>query len=359
MAMAQAEAAQPTELQPSSDTGQNLLPEGHEVAELLRDTFHTISSVWADITGNKPDTVANAASLVVNGKAPFETVSGQLTDLSKQGKLNDLSTYFDAHYSVGLRDQLVQNYPGREAAIDQLLGTKTTSPDEPKLGGLTIEQLQAIHNDFPALKGVIDDPRVLGAIVQNEKDHTYHNSDSIIDGAFRGFHRTFGDSTEFMSNLKTDELREKAKENGGIVGYFQEVAANIRDRILRVSMGDGQVQIRNILALQDQERQAGRDIPTISSSLTPEGAAKLVGAYFTKSIEVLSNNQASDPSKNPFLDTTRPSVVKGFAEAQRLWNTGDPVLRERAVMMTYNAGISNSNPEAWNPEHILKHYLKR
>ena len=145
--MAQAEAAQPTELQPSSDTGQNLLPEGHEVAELFRDTFNTVSSIWADITGNKPDTVANAASLVVNGKAPFETVSGQLTDLSKQGKLNDLSTYFDNHYSIGLRDQLAQNYPGREAEIDKILGAGTADKPDPMLGGLSREQLKSVFDN--------------------------------------------------------------------------------------------------------------------------------------------------------------------------------------------------------------------
>lgn len=166
-----------------------------------------------------------------------------------------------------------------------------------------------------------------------------------------------------MSKWNPAEIRAKAEKSGGIKGFFERLSAGIeaslKGRILRMSIGDGQMQVKNIIALQDQERQAGRDVPTVTSSLTPEGSAELIGAYFTKSIELFNNNQATDPEKNPFLDTSRPSVVRGFAEAQRLWNTGDPVLRERAVMMTYNAGISNKDPEAWNPEHILKHYLNR
>lgn len=372
MAMAQAEAAQPTELQPTSDTGQNLLPEGYEVAELLRGTFNTVRSVWADITGNKPDTVVNAASLVVNGKAPFETVSGQLTDLSKQGKLSDLSTYFDAHYSTGLRDQLAQNYPGREAEIDKLLGNGPADKPDPMLGGLSREQLKSVFDKFPELKGVISGPEVLGAMIQNEKDHTNNDGwipdDSIIDGVLRGATRFLGDGTEFVSKWNPAEIKAKAEKSGGVRGFFERIGASIeagiKDRILRTSIGDGQVQIRNIVALQDQERVAGREVPTISSSLTKEGSAQLVAAYFAKSIQMLNDRTitSTEPGVNPFMRNSE-SVKAGFAKAQELWDegkaTGNQELMQRAVMMTYNPGINAQHPHSWTPERILKHYLGR
>lgn len=372
MAIAEAEAAEPAqqaqqlELNPVTDTGHSPVLETPDVSHLIADVYNSAKTSFLDLIGYKPDAVQTTASSIVNGNASWESVSKNLTDLKSQGKLSDLSNYFESNYSVSLRDQLIQNYPGRDGEIDKVLGASSDKPD-PKLGGLSREQLQGVFDKFPALKGVISSPDVLGAMIQNEKDHTYDDfkgfklpffDDSIIDNTLRGLNRVFGDRTEWMSSLNPSELRAKAEKSGGIKGFFQDKAARLQERILSVSVGDGQVQIRNILALQDQERAAGREVPTITSSLTPEGSANLVGAYFTKSIQMLNDGTITDPSKNPFWKDS-PRVRAGFEEAQKLWNSGDPVLKERAVMMTYNAGISNSDPEAWNPQHILKHYLGR
>ncbi|MCW5824337.1 MAG: hypothetical protein KIT34_16150 [Cyanobacteria bacterium TGS_CYA1] len=243
------------------------------------------------------------------------------------------------------------------------------------LGGLSRDQLKTVLDKFPELKGVISNPDVLGAMVQNERDHTYDDmrvlkvpvfEDTIIDGALKTINWTrnfFGmkDTTELMSTWKPEELKAKAEKTGGISGFVNGLSASLKDRVLHLSVGEGQVQIRNIIALQEQERAAGRDVPTVASALTAEGSAQLVGAYFAKSVQMLNDQTITDPELNPFMDRSRPSVVKGFAEAQEMWNEGKRTnnqdLMQRAVMMTYNPGISNSDPTKWNPERILKHYL--
>lgn len=372
MAMAQAEAAQQNELSLVADNGQAaLVPESNDFAHIAADIYKSTTSFLEMIGLKAPDASQSIASDIVNRKGSCDNVLQNLTDLKNQGKLQDFSTDFEKTYSVPLRDQLVSNYPGREADIDKALGTNAADKPDPMLGGLRRDQLQEVFKNFPALEGVIISPDVLGAIIQNEKDHTYNDGlvpdDSIIDGTLKAINWVRGlrgqsEVTEWMSNLKPDELREQADKSGNWFGFVDRIKAKIQERILRTSIGDGQVQIKNILALQEQERAAGRDVPTIASSLTPEGSANLVGAYFTKSIQMLNDGTITDPSKNPFWKNS-PAVKKGFTEAQSMWNegkrTGNSALIERAVMMTYNAGISNSDPEAWNPEHILKHYLGR
>ncbi|MBP7861102.1 hypothetical protein KA183_05425 [bacterium] len=362
--MALAEAAQPVELQSAADNGHYLQPDGNDLPNLFARMAESVKTGWDDLyKSQKPDAAQSLTKDLVNGTGSFESVVQNIDDLKSQGKLNDFSDQFKSIYQTSVRDQLIQNYPCREADIDKALGADAADKPDLKLAGLNREQLQEVFKKFPALEGVITSPDVLGAVIQNEKDHTYGLDDRIIDGTLRGFTgltRFFGlgDGTDFVSKMNPKELREQADKSGGFFGLVNRWTAGLYDRVLRTSIGDGQVQMRNIVALQNQERAAGRDVPTISSSLTPKGSAELVGAYFTKSIQMLNDGTIEDPSKNPFWKNS-PAVIEGFKEAQRLWNTGDPVLKERAVMMTYNPGISSSDPEAWNPEHILKHYLGR
>ncbi len=369
--MAQIEAAQPTELKSATDSETFLPPDASDLSNIFADVYKTPRTLPNDFTGAKPDSIQTTASAIVNGSS-WEKVSGQLNGLKEQGKLNDLSTYFDNHYSPGLRDQLAQNYPGREAEIDKILGAGTADKPDPMLGGLSREQLKSVFDKFPELKGVISGPEVLGAMIQNEKDHTYNDGwipdDSIIDGVLRGATRILGDGTDFVSKWNPAEIKAKAEKSGGVRGFFERIGASIeagiKDRILRTSIGDGQVQIRNIVALQDQERAAGREVPTISSSLTKEGSAQLVAAYFAKSIQMLNDRTitSTEPGVNPFMRNSE-SVKAGFAKAQELWDegkaTGNLELMQRAVMMTYNPGINAQNPHSWTPERILKHYLGR
>jgi hypothetical protein len=367
MAQAQAEAAQPSELNPVTDTGpQPLVSEGHDVAERLRQAFNFVSSFVTDATGTKPDAAQTLTKDLVNGTGSFESVMQNIDDLKSQGKLDDFSNQFKSTYQTSLRDQLAQNYPGRDGEIDKLLGTQSAdSSKDPMLGGLSREQLQAVFDKFPALKGVTN-PEVLGAMIQNETDHTYDNKDRLSEAPWRFasfLHRNFGssDGTNWISSWKVDELKAKVESSKDRPWYervLPEAELWFKNKFLKMSVGDAQMQVRNIISLQDQERAAGREVPTIATSYTAEGSANLVGAYFTKSIQMLNDGTITDPTKNPFWKNS-PAVIKGFTEAQELWNKGDPVSRERAVMMTYNAGISNSDPEAWNPERILKHYLGR
>lgn len=365
--MAQAEAAQETEHQPAADTGHNFLPDASDISSLFVRMAESIKTGFGDLTGTtKANETQTLTSNLVNGTGSFESVMQNIDNLKGQGKLNEFSSDFKATYDTDLRDQLIRNYPGRDAEIDKALGTNSSDKPDPMLGGLSRDQLTTILNKFPELKGVIKDPAVLGAMIQNEKDHTYDDfhgyklpffDDSLIDNTFRRINRKYGDRTEWMSQLHPDELRAKAEKSGGIFGYLKDmISAKLQDRVLSISIGDGQMQIRNIIALQQQERAAGRDVPTMSSSLTPEGSAQLVGAYFAKSVQMLTDHTIEDPKQNPFMRNSK-AVRDGFKEAQRLWDTGDPELRLRAVMMTYNPGISNTDPTKWNPEHILKHYL--
>jgi len=370
MAQTEVEAAQPTELRSGTDSGTSLFPDVSDW-NVCADFNQATKTSFLDLIGLKPDAVQTTASAIVNGSS-WENVSGQLNGLKEQGKLNDLSTYFDNHYSPALRDQLVQNYPGREAEIDKILGIGAAEKTDLMLGGLSREQLKLVFDKFPELKGVISGPEVLGAMIQNEKDHGYNDGwipdDSIIDGVLRGATRFLGDHTDYVSKWNPAEIRAKAEKSGGIRGFFERLGASIeagiKDRILRTSIGDGQVQIRNIVALQDQERAAGREVPTISSSLTKEGSAQLVAAYFAKSIQMLNERTitSTEPGVNPFMRNSE-SVKAGFAKAQELWDegkaTGNQELMQRAVMMTYNPGVNAQNPHSWTPERILQHYLGR
>ncbi|MDX2107899.1 MAG: hypothetical protein SFY67_15970 [Candidatus Melainabacteria bacterium] len=365
--MAQAEAAQETEHQPAADTGHNFLPDASDISSLFVRMAESIKTDFGDFTGiRKTNDTQTLTRNLVNGTGSFESVMQNIDSLKAQGKLSEFSSEFTKTYGTDFREQLVQNYPGRDVEIDKVLGTSSTDkPADPMLGGLSRDQLKTILAKFPELEGVIKDPAVLGAMVQNEKDHTYDDfhghkllyyDDSLIDNTFRRLNRKYGDRTEWMSQLNPDQLRAKAEKSGGILGFLYDKAAKLQDRVLSISIGDGQMQVRNIIALQQQERAAGRDVPTISSSLTPEGSAQLVGAYFAKSVQMLTDHTIEDPKQNPFMRNNK-AVRDGFKEAQRLWDTGDPELKLRAVMMTYNPGISNSDPTKWNPEHILKHYL--
>lgn len=347
--------------------------EGTEVQDLFtRLSAACDTSTFSFADKSSRDLVQSTASSIINGNCSWDRVSANLSNLQAQGKLSDIADYFSNHFSQDVRTLLVGSFPEHTSTIDKFFGKTTDQanttgkPDDPMLGGLSREQLQTVHSKFPALKGVIK-PEVLGAIIQNETDNTYNWKDTLSELPLKTlavFDRNFGkgDGTAWISSWNMEELRNKVKNSDG-TPWYQRWANNIelkvKEAVLAMSVGDAQIQVRNILSLQEQERAAGREVPKVSTSFTPEGSANLVAAYFTKSIELLSNNQATDPKKNPFLDSTRPSVVRGFKEAQDLWNSGDPVLRERAVMMTYNAGISNSDPEAWNPERILKHYLGR
>ncbi len=118
------------------------------------------------------------------------------------------------------------------------------------------------------------------------------------------------------------------------------------------------MQIRNILGLREQERLAGREVPSLTMSQTNLGATQLIAAYLARSVNDLNQNKYGELANNPNLPAGRR---RGFAMAQELWNSGDPVLRERALVMTYNAGASVGPQEGgnWGAERILRHYLRR
>ncbi len=368
MAQAEVEAAQPTELKSSGDDQSGFL----EIPPIENNSFRSETSLalaltdnnnaFRVMTGSEQTDVQKATSTIVNGiwstTDNSETIFNTLRDLKDKDKLNELIESFDSTYMVGLRTQLGLRFPNSGDRISEILDNKP-----PVFNGLNQEQLKKVFDRFPELKGVITSPDVLGAMVENEVDHSVGLDDMLIDGALSirsSIRRSLGydDGTEYFSTLNPDAFKEKAEKSSGLSHYFNKFSGMLQDRFLKVSIGEGQVQIRNILALQDQERAAGREIPSLTMSLTTEGSAQLIAAYFTKSIELLKNNQISDPSKNPFFDASRPSAVKGFEEAQRLWDTKDPASMERAVMMTYNPGVKDSmTGEHWGPSRILKYYL--
>ncbi|MCW5824336.1 MAG: hypothetical protein KIT34_16145 [Cyanobacteria bacterium TGS_CYA1] len=84
LAMAQTQAEAPTELYTGPEGGQPLVSDGHDVAEMLRSTFDSVKTFLSDVSGTKPDIITSTASQVVNGKAPFESVMQNLTDLKSQ-----------------------------------------------------------------------------------------------------------------------------------------------------------------------------------------------------------------------------------------------------------------------------------
>lgn len=367
--MAQTDTAQTIEHQPSADS-QDFL----EIPQIDDNSFRSETSLalaqtvntdaFRAMTGGEQTDVQKATSTIVNGiwstTDNSETIFNTLRDLKDKDKLNELIESFDNTYMVGLRTQLGLRFPNSGDRISEILDNKA-----PVFNGLNQEQLQKVFNRFPELKGVTS-PEVLGAMVENEVDHTVGMDDRLIDGALKAWiiDRVLSgknDGTESFKTLDPKALKEKAEKSSGLMYYFNKISERLHDRVLKISVGDGQVQIRNILALQDQERAAGRQqVPSLTMSLTKEGSAQLIAAYFTKSIELLNNRQITDPEKNPFMDATRPSVVRGFEEAQRLWDTKDPASMERAVMMTYNPGVKDSmTGEYWGPSRILKYYLGR
>lgn len=311
--------------------------------------------------------VRNAASVLVselqkpNGERPNdERVFDTLYDIHAQGKMPELQRYLQDTFQFDLRDQLYGHYPLSHERIEAAI-----EHGRPAFRGLNRGQLQTVLSKFPELQGVISDPMVLGAILQNEWDHTYGAKDvgpDIVARSFSFLNRMFGrgDGTEFLSRLNPQELRERARSSGTIMQWIRNKGADWEEALLRNSIGPGQMQIQNILSLREQERLAGRTIPSVSMSQTTEGAAQLVAAYLTRSITELDANKFGDAANDPNSGLS-PARRRGYLLAQQLWNSGDPASRERALVITYNAGASGMPQTGgnWGAERILRHYLRR
>lgn len=295
------------------------------------------------------------------GQIDPQRILNTLYDVHDQGKMPELVQYFQTNYGIDLRQELKNQMPGQSEKIDEAIDN-----GRPRITAATSQQMQEVFARFPELQGVISSPEVLGAILQNEQDHGYElHKDLAPDLSIQflsWFNRQFGrgDGTEFVSRMDPQELRRRA-ENANFVNWARlSLSAWAQENVLRMSVGPAQVQIRNMLALREQERQAGRDVPSLSSTQTTEGSLQLIAAYLVRARNDLSCNRTGEKASDMSNDLT-PTQREGLQEAQRLWNTGDPVLRERALLMTYNPGLESPRltHDRWNAQRILEHYVRR